>query len=322
MSTASASRALAREGAVSADLRRRILAAAERLGYTPNLAARSLAGRRSGLIGIMVNTLAEPLVAEVIAALERRLAQAGFGVAIATSRDSPGESVRAMRQLIGLGVEAVALAEPAHGAELANVLRARGLPWVGLGDGLDRAGLVIDGGRRRGAELACRYLLSLGHCRIGVLAPTAATAAGVIDALGGSQAAAAAHGPREVRDANAAEAAMQELLDGDASPTAVICGNDLHGLAAVRACLRRGIVVPRAVSVIGFGDADFARRAVPALTTVRVAGAALAEQLANGLLGYLEHGTPPPAVETPLKLILRESTAQAPDSRRPEGGFT
>ncbi len=131
-----------------------------------------------------------------------------------------------------------------------------------------------------------------------------------------------ARAAREVRDPNAAEAAMQELFDGDDSPTAVICGSDLHALAAVRVCLRRDIVVPQAVSVIGFGDADFARRAVPALTTVRVAGAALGEQLADGLLRSLEQGTPPPAVQAPLKLILRETTAPAPVSRRTEGCFT
>src|SRR5208337_3386244 len=105
VSTASASRALAGEGGVSADLRRRILAAADRLGYTPNLAARSLAARRSGLIGIMANTVAEARVAEVVTALGRRLAEAGYGLAIATTQGSPEESLAAMRQLVSRGVE-------------------------------------------------------------------------------------------------------------------------------------------------------------------------------------------------------------------------
>src|SRR5271154_6234020 len=93
VSTASASRALARQGAVSADLRQRILAAAKRLGYAPNLAARSLAAGKSGLIGVLVNSLAEPLVADVVAALEQRLAQAGYGIAIAAHGGSPGDGL-------------------------------------------------------------------------------------------------------------------------------------------------------------------------------------------------------------------------------------
>jgi len=312
VSTASASRALAHEGAVSADLRRRILAAADRLGYTPNLAARSLAARRSGLIGIMVNTLDEPLVPEVVRALGRRLAEAGYGVVIAATRESPGESLAAMRQLISRGVEGIAFAEPAHAAELATALRARGLPWVGLGDGLDGGGLVVDGGRRRGAELACRYMLSLGHRRIGVLAPTAGTAAGVADALGDGRATVAAQETRQARGLDAAEVAMRELLDRDDPPTAVICGSDLHALAALRACLGKGRVVPRAMSIIGFGDAEFARRTVPALTTVRIAGAGLGTRLAEGLLQCLEGGGPAPAFDVAVKLIVRETTASAP----------
>ncbi len=312
VSTATASRALAREGAVSADVRRRVLAAAGRLGYTPNLAARSLAARRSGLIGIMVNRLAEPLVAEGVPAFARRLAEAGYGVVIATTLGSAGESVAAMLQLVSRGVEGIALAEAAHAPEMAAALRARGLPWVGLADGLDGACLAVDGGRRRGAELACRYLLSLGHHRIGIIAPTAATAAGVADALAGGTAPAPAPEAALVHDLDAVEAAMRDLLDRVDPPTAVIGGTDLHALAAMRACLGKGCAVPRAVSIIGFGDADFARRVVPALTTVRIPGAAVGIRLAEGLLQCLEHGAMPPAFDVAVKLVVRETTAPAP----------
>src|SRR2546430_17709988 len=63
VSTASASRGLAGESNVSAELRSRVLAAATRLGYVPNLAARTLATRRSGLIGMVVRNVADPLMA-------------------------------------------------------------------------------------------------------------------------------------------------------------------------------------------------------------------------------------------------------------------
>src|SRR5271170_2827762 len=175
VSTASASRALARKGEVSADLRQRILAAADRLGYVPNLAARSLAARRSGLIGVLVNTLAEPLLAEVVAALEHRLAEAGYAIAIVATRGSPGDSLTALRGLLGRGVEGFVLAEPAHARELANALRARGVPWIGMAGETDGAEFTVADGHRRGAALAGRYLLSLGHRHIGVITATAAT---------------------------------------------------------------------------------------------------------------------------------------------------
>ena len=114
VSTASASRALRGRAAVSADLRRRILAAADRLGYAPNLAARALAGRGSGLVGVLAETLEEPLLAAVVMGLERRLAEAGYSVLIAAPGAAPGQSLLALRALLGRGVEAVLLAEPAH----------------------------------------------------------------------------------------------------------------------------------------------------------------------------------------------------------------
>jgi LacI family transcriptional regulator len=312
VSTASASRALARHGAVSADLRQRILAAADRLGYSPNLAARSLAARRSGLVGLMVDNLAEPVIAEAAAALERRLAAAGYGLVMVSARDSPGHALIALRELLSRGAEALVLAGSAHGQELAAELRARGLPWVALTEDLAGGAFAVDTGRRRGAELAGRYLFDLGHRRVGVIAAMASTAAGVADALAGSDLAPLSPGTLAAGDAEAAQAAMQRLLDQEHPPTAVICGSDLYALAAVRACLGQGIAVPRAVSVIGFGDAEFARRAVPALTSVRIPAAGMGVHLAESLLARLEGGGPSPAFAAPVKLVMRESTGPAP----------
>jgi LacI family transcriptional regulator len=309
VSTASASRALARPGGVSPDLRGRILAAAERLGYAPNFAARSLAARRSGLIGVIVKTLAEPHLADILTALERRLAAAGYGLVIVATEGASGPSLTsALQRLLGRGAEGLVLADTAHARELLPVLRSRRLPWIVIADEAVGGELSVDGGRRRGAELACRYLLDLGHRRFGVIALAAATAAGVADALAGGGLA----GTAPVHDADAAQAAMQRLLDQRDPPTAVICDRDLYALAAVRACLGQGVAVPRAVSIIGFGDADFARRAVPALTTLRIPSATVGVHLADSLLACLEDGTPPPGFAAPVKLVVRESTGPAP----------
>lgn len=312
VSTASASRALAR-GVVSTDLRRRILAAADRLGYVPNLAARSLAGRGSGLIGVMVNTLGDHLIAAAITALEQRLAESGYGVVIATAQGSPGQTRAALRGLLGRGVEALVLAEPAHGFDLGEAMRTRAVPWVALAEGAGQATVAM--GRRRGAALAARFLLDLGHRRIGVLAPEGSgTAAGVADVLAGSRALwpPTATSPLPSQEFDVIQAAMQRLLNGDDTPTAVVCGSDLCAVAAVRECFARDIGVPRALSIIGFGDAEFARRAYPALTTVRVPVTRLGVRLAENLLASLERGVTPPAFDTPIKLVVRESTGPAP----------
>lgn len=312
VSTASASRALTAGGAVSADLRRRILAAADRLGYAPNLAARALAGRRSGLIGVLANNLGDHLIVAALKAFERRLAEAGYGVMIAVPPGSSAHGLSALLELLGRGAEAIVLAEPTHRLELVDALRMRGVPWIAITEEAGGDQAAVAAGRRRGAALAARYLLDLGHRRIGVIAPGAtATAVGVADALTSSNVSwPADRRPVPTQDRDSAHAAMGLLLDGVEVPTAVVCASDLHALAAVRECLRRGIAVPRAISIIGFGDAEFARVAFPALTTLRVPAADLGARVAESLLLRLVHGEAP-SFETPVKLVVRESTAVA-----------
>ncbi len=266
------------------------------------------------MVGVLVENLDDPLLAAAIMALERHLAEAGYGVVIAASGTSPGQSLAALRTLLGRGADALVFAQPAHVEELAIATRARGVRYVGIGDGASGGQRDIDLGRRRGAALASRYLLDLGHRRLAVIAPEGSAMDGAVaDSLVSAGVAPALEGRRPARDASAARQAMADLLDGDAVPTGVICGSDLLAMAALRECLGRGIVVPRDMSITGFGDAEFARQAVPALTTVRVPAADLGRRVAASLLLGLQGGAPlPPAIETPVKLVVRESTGPAP----------
>jgi LacI family transcriptional regulator len=104
--------------------------------------------------------------------------------------------------------------------------------------------------------------------------------------------------------------AIGGLLDLDDTPTAIVCSSDLEALAAVRECALRGIDVPGEVSVVGFGDREFARHARPALTTVRVSAAAIGTHAGEVVLAALR-GEPTSLVEVPLKLVVRETTATA-----------
>ena len=308
VSTASASRALAGEGAVTTELRARILAAAARLRYVPNLAARTLATRRSGLIGIVVRDLADPLIANIVTACERKLAESACGVMLATTGASSEEILLATQALLGRGAQALVFAEVDASAEVARAMAARGVGWVSLSERESAVGAPsVSVGRRQGAILAARYLQSLGHCRFGVIAlPDAAVAV--------RQLLTAASLAVEVlecgRDLDATRGALGRLLDGDEPPTAVICASDEQALAALRECALRNLAVPQRLSLIGFGDAEFARRSYPALSTVRVAAAEVGIRVAQTILASLK-GREPPVTDVPVKLIARESTGPA-----------
>jgi DNA-binding LacI/PurR family transcriptional regulator len=311
VSTASASRALAGEGSVSAELHARIMAAAARLGYQANLAARALVSGRSRLVGIVAETLADPLIAAVVEQLDRGLGAHGYGTLFA-SAGSPERSLAATRVLIGRGAEALVFAGARPLPAEIDLVGAHGLPWLEVSDSPGLAGLGIDIGRRRGGALAGRYLLELGHrcygvvgrCGAGIRQGVAATLAEnglgrlLPDPTTGSE------------DPDSIRSAMRALLDGDELPTAFICGSDAEALAAVRECSMRGIIVPHDIAIVGFGDEEFARYAVPALTTIRASAPDIGAHGAEMLLARLA-GNLPRAFEAPIKLVVRQSTGPA-----------
>ena len=313
VSTASASRALARPEAVSEELRGRILAAATRLGYAPNLAARSLVGGRSGLVAMLVDTLIEPLPAAAAAEMQRALGREGYSLIIATTGGVREEALTRAREVLGRGVEALISWSTPEGSGLAEIVAAYGVPWLSFDEpDFHEPGFAATSGRRSGAILGCRYLLTLGHRRFGVVAaPGAGIREAVRAVLAGAGATlvetdAVAHGA----DLDGAQAAAGRLLDGGQA-TALLCGNDLLAMAALRACRARGASVPEEVSLVGFGDSLLARCSAPALTSVRVSAEEIGVRTTEALMLMLGDGVPSP-VELPLKLVIRESTGPVP----------
>jgi DNA-binding LacI/PurR family transcriptional regulator len=188
------------------------------------------------------------------------------------------------------------------------------LPWVWVSDVAGPAPRAIDLGRQRGGALAARYLRDLGHRRFGVVAPIGSAGwEGVASALAESGAllvtpALDADSETESQDSRAA---IRALLDQAPPPTAVVCSGDVEALAMLRECQRRGIAVPGGISIVGFGDGEFARHATPALTTVRVSSAMLGAQAGEAVIAAL-HGEPLQLSEAPVKLVVRESTGAPP----------
>jgi DNA-binding LacI/PurR family transcriptional regulator len=310
VSTASASRALSGAGGVSTEFQARIMAAATRLGYRPNLAARALVSRRCGLVGVVAQTLADPLFAGIVAALERRLRAAGFGTLLAVGTDSPDPS-EGIRTLLGRGAEAFVFIGAGPPITEADVLRRAALPWVCVSDVAGAPALVIDAGRRRGGALAARYLHELGHRRFAVIASSGSgTRQGVATALAESGAMLIADGDAGTQSAGT-RSAIRTILDRDPPPTAVVCDGDVNALATLRECSLRGFAVPGAISIVGFGDWEFARHATPALTTLRVSGATLGAQAGGALIAALRGESMQP-FEAPVKLVVRESTGAPP----------
>jgi LacI family transcriptional regulator len=319
VSTATVSRVLNQSGTVSQALRLRVNETVARLGYVPHAGARALMLRRSGTVGAVFPTIDNAIFAKAIAALQRRLADSGLQLLIATSGYDPESEARQAMNLVTRGADALALCGVGQSPELLRFLSQRALPTVHVMTYPSPSGLVCVGfDNARAIAQAVRYLLDLGHRRIAMLAGMTAH---------NDRAAARVSGVRQALQTAGLDLppnclverpyALADARDGfralmAATPTAVVCGNDVLAYGALLEARKMGIEVPKALSVIGFDDLEMSRHIHPTLTTLHVPTEAMWHAAAERLVAALE-GTPVTmATEVEVELVVRESTGVVP----------
>lgn len=304
---------------VNADTARRVLRAAESLGYSPNPIARSLKTAKSGTVGVVLPDLTNPLFPPIVRGIEDVLGPAGYSALIVNTDNDPERersqvSLLRSRQVEGLIVATARLEHPLleqlHTQSVRMVLVNRrsvdvDVPWITPDDAA-------------GVALAVKHLSDLGHRRIAHLAGPQTTSTGVIRAKA-FHAAVRDHGldddPALVvscdfwSEAEGARA-LRSLLDSGTTFTAVVAGNDLIALGCYDVFAERGIDCPEAVSVVGFNDMPFLDKLKPPLTTVAVPHHQVGVEAARMLVEAIqEPDRPSRSVLLPLSLVVRGSTA-------------
>lgn len=304
---------------VSDRRRAAVLAAAEELGYSPHLMARSLASRTSHVVGVMVSDLHNPFWAEVVDGLDEHARAAGFELVINTGGRSPARERQALTGLLSFRPAGVALLGPVLPAS--SIGAAAGhtpVVLVSRSSRLSAVDTVNDDGLA-GSGMAVDHLVSLGHRDIAH-----------IDGGGGSQSAPRRAGyvramrrhglpARVVRGEYteaAGAAAVRSLLD-PAPPTAVLAANDLNAVGAISALQAAGLSVPADVSVVGYDNTWLAALRTVSLTTIdqpreemgRLAAAALVQRVRGERSTAVRHSLRP-------RLVVRGTTAP-PRTTRP-----
>jgi DNA-binding LacI/PurR family transcriptional regulator len=320
------SNAFSRPDQLSAELRTRILAAADRLGYVgPDPAARALARGRVGSVGMLLNgalseAFEDQVSAEFVASVADRLAHRGLALTVLTP---PTDEAFVPARDVAIDGALVYTCEPrSAGVEW---LGRRSLPVVAVDQdlGADVPGIRVDDSE--GARQGARHLVELGHTKIGILTiglpgpdgdlvesdsyPSRMRLAGwreVLDEAGIEPVVVRA--PFEPRDG--AAAAAQELVTGH-DVTGVLCFSDVFAQAVARAAEDAGKRVPEDLSVVGYDDSPLASTHRPPLTTVRQDVTAKGRLAADMLADLLEGGTATSEL-LPATLVVRESTATPP----------
>lgn len=319
------SRVLNDEPYVSEDARRRVLQAAEQLGYRLNYAARALASGRTRSIGVATLGTALYGPASLLMGIERAVRDTGYTLRVVSTLEGDLAGIAgAVQALLEQGVDGIVISEPIDEGEVpvrvdVPVLVV-GAPAPFAAPRVVAAGVGAD----LLARAATEHLLDLGHATVHHLSgPQRWYAAR--DRLAGWRAALTAHGRAEPPviegDWSAASgyAAGRELARDDAV-TAVFAANDDMAVGLIRALTEAGRRVPQDVSVVGFDDIPLAAYVTPPLTTVRQPFDAVAKEGVGRLVQAIENPQtdPPPASDPPIELVVRSSTAPAPTRTTPE----
>jgi DNA-binding LacI/PurR family transcriptional regulator len=329
VSVGSASQAFGRPELVSDEVRRRVLAAADELGYPgPDPAARRLRIGRAGAIGLIFAErlryqFTDPAAPVFLRGIARSLQETPTGLLLIPDSRYREQAAQVVREAAvdGFIVYSAPQNEPRVQAALARRLpvvtvdgpRGAETPFVGIDDGA-------------AARSAAEHLRELGHERVAVLSfITALDPAGSLELditterlEGYEEGLGDVWEPALVRTVrpNAREPAREatlELLREPSPPTAILAMSDILALGALEAAAELGVSVPSELSVVGFDDSPVAVHTAPQLTTVAQPHEEKGRLAAEWLMEDVERGGAAPGrprtAILPTELVVRGSSA-------------
>jgi len=303
----------------SAETRKRVLAAADELGYRVNRAAALMTARRSHLIGVMANirsTFHAELVEDIVAEADR----CGYEVVLGAVTPTHAEPA-VVETLLSFRCEALILLGPEIGDAAVTEL-ARRVPVVVVGRRM--SGSTVDVVRTadgRGIGQVVDHLVELGHRRISHLSGGGGTIPA--DRRAGYVRAMKRHGLSDAIDIvdgdfteRSGMLAAQELLRRRRRPTAVCAANDQSAIGLLDQLLRAGVDVPGDIAVAGYDDSVLARLAHIDLTTVSQEPRQQAERAVRAVVERLDENRQERLdVLLEPRLVVRHTTA--PEVRQP-----
>lgn len=314
VSVATVSRALNGHDNVTEAVRRRVLAVAHELRYSPHHAARSLSSRRTHTIGVVLPDLHGEFFSELMRGIDQVARECGLHLLVSSYHGHPEEQASALRAMRGR-VDGLLVMSP-HAGDLGFLSEnLAALPAVLINSqpaDADQIAFGID--NYGGARAMVEHLLAVGHRRISFIAgpennfDAHERLRGYRDALKAAGAGEPWVVPGDFGEASG-HAAGQALLAGEERPQAVFAANDMMALGCLFAFNQAGVRVPQEIALAGFDDIPLARYVMPSLTTMRVNIAELGAHAMRVLLDVRDgedvHDRLAPLVP---QLIVRESS--------------
>jgi LacI family transcriptional regulator, gluconate utilization system Gnt-I transcriptional repressor len=280
----------------------RIMEAVRATGYVPNLVAGALASNRSRTLAAIVPSITNIVYSSLLQPFIAKVRADGYQTMVLESGLSEEEEEKLVLSALSRRPEGILLTGVHHSRECRRQLMLAGIPVVEVWD-ITESPIDICAGfsHTDAARDAARHLLSLGYRKLAVISANDTRARLRCNAFCDA-----------VRVAGAA-APVVEAFDGTASlrlgrqgfaalaergfrEGAVFCSSDMLAHGVMIEAKVRGIDVPHALGVLGFGDQDFASELVPPLSSINVNRQRLGEEAATALIAAMNSNERPKSV--------------------------
>jgi LacI family transcriptional regulator len=317
------SKALRDEPDVSEATKVRLKLLAQQMGYVPDSTAQGLRNRTTKLFGLVIPSLANPIFARLVLAIQERAYELGYDVLLGYTLHSPEREENCIRRFLSRRVDGL-FVSPVYRLEtearIYQELLARKVPTVLLGHTAAFCSQFpnVATDDLAGSYLATQHLLQLGHKRIAFLSGPPA-APWTKERFEGHRRALRQAGldvdekrvfqaGRTIEDGN--KAAMQMIQEAVAV-TAVQAINDLVAVGCAEAILKQRVRIPEDLSLVGFGNAMLSEHFRVPLTTIdqpkhRLGAAAM------DVMIQLLRGQRPESKRLSPQLVVRASSGTAP----------
>ncbi len=321
VSSATVSRMMNAPELVSDELRARITAAINHLGWVPHAAARALATQRTGTIGAVFPTVSNEHFATAIQELQDVLESAGYTLLLGCTQYDARRELNQVRTMLERGVDAVVLVGESHHPDLYPLLAQRNVPFVNtftfhpqsehLCVGVDNHKAFFD---------FTTYLLGLGHRRFAMLSQTADSNDRAFDRREGVRDALAEHG-LGISAAHMVEGfwgvrvgreLFSRVMSTPQPPTVIICGNGSFAIGAMLEAMQAGYEIPKQLSLVGFDDFEVMSELPIPITTVSVPSAQIGRNAAQMILAELAGKERAQSIECEAEIIIRASSGPPP----------
>lgn len=308
---------------VNTDTKGRVLSAVDQLRYQPSSVARAMVRQETKTIALIVPDNLHPFFSELACSVEAYAFAAGYNVMLCQTERNPEKEQDYFEMLVSKRVDGVLHMTTNHQNPNLEPLLAHNIPVATFDRDYTDTGLLIDTVRienERGAYLATRHLVDLGHRRIACIwvpgGESSRRRAGYERAL--------AEAGIELDESLLATgdwmlqsgwSAAEQLMAAPSPPTAIFSSNDVMAIGAMARLHEQGCRVPQDVSIVGFDDVSLARFSSPLLTTYATPIAEVGEHLCQLLFARIDGLLPAVSQQVLVygELKVRQSAAPPPE---------